>query len=120
MEAAEKWQRRQDKSASEEAQAREGEKELNMRKEEMNREKELKVVLDRERLDQVVRNTREHMMSRGEKNKEGWAQQGEHSGLAKIDSLRKALRAIEVDMEERNKEDSEMVDLTEEEKKHTM
>ena len=90
-----------------------------MRREEMNRERELKVVLDRERLDQVVRNARGYIMSRGEKKEEGWPQFNKENIVARqrIDSIKKALRAIEVDREERNKEDPEKVDLIEEEEK---
>ena len=93
-----------------------------MQREEMNRERELKVVLDRERLDQVVRNARDYMMSRGGKKEEGWPQLNKENIVARqrIDSIKKALRAIEVDREERNKEDPEKVDLTEEEKKDTL
>ena len=41
-------------------------------------------------------------------------------GCQRIDAIKRALRAIEVDREERNKEDPEMVDLTEEEEKDTL
>ena len=66
---------------------RTGRKELKMRREEMNRERELKVVLDRERLDQVVRNARAHAMSRAAKNEE-WAQLKNKSLLHLVITIR--------------------------------
>ena len=67
MEAAGKWQRRQDKIFYQEELVKERklemeEMELKMRREEMKKERELKVVLDKERFDQKVRNARDFMM----------------------------------------------------------
>ena len=67
MEAAEKWQRRQDKIFYQEELLKElklemEDMELKMRREEMKKERELKVVLDKERFDQKVRNARDFMM----------------------------------------------------------
>ena len=67
MEASGKWQRRHYKIFYQEELLKERklemeEMELKMRREEMKKERELKVVLDKERFDQKVRNARDFMM----------------------------------------------------------
>ena len=95
--------------------------EQEIRKQEMERKRELDKMQDRKENDQVVGDTRAFIFSRGKKNEEGWATSKEENlaGRHWLFLIENALRAIEADKEERHEEksDPEMVDLAKEEEK---
>ena len=74
--------------AAERAQARERGKGAEYNEGEMKRERGMRVVMERERWEQKVRDDRDHMMSRRE-NEEGWAQLHKENivGRQRIDSI---------------------------------